>query len=92
MEWTCKTERRGICNSKEANVCDTVSRTGATTYQNHQDCVQKVVEFGSPDQRRSHQNDQAQIRIAASQPDDCTIFRVRDRSLRLSDHLEGVEG
>jgi hypothetical protein len=90
MEWICKTERRGICNSKEAKVCDTVSRTGATTYQNRQDCVQRVAGFGSPDQRRNHQSDQAQIRIKALRPDGCTIFRVRNRSLRLSDHLKGV--
>lgn len=91
MEWTCKTERRGICNSKDANVCDTVSRTGATTYQGRQDCVQEAVEFGSPDQRQNHQNDRAPIRIAALRPDDCTTFRVRYRSLRWSDRLERVE-
>jgi hypothetical protein len=31
-ECTCSTERRGMCKSKDARVCETVSRTGATTW------------------------------------------------------------
>ena len=45
VEWTWRTERRGICNSKEANVCDTVSRTGATTFQNFQYHARTVRKF-----------------------------------------------